>query len=199
MSHLNLAPKFFKLHCENLNVVNWDIFESDFQPALSTSVGGNENKIVCCSRNDQAILPSTSIFTLIFNICFSNSTSSLWNCCLHLCNLTSLKSSDDGVSLHVSGSFTWDTWNDNWCYQVLIQAYRPISLKAKHFGFWREEAQFSSCLEFLCSSPRLIKGQWCFCPTSQLRGNYVFTIICNVIYKLYEILKNVGKCALGDL
>ena len=105
---------------------------------------------------------------------------------------------DDGVSLHVSGSFTWDTWNDNWCYQVLIQAYRPISLKAKHFGFWREEAQFSSCLEFLCSS-RLIKGQWCFCPTSQLTGNYVFTIICNVIYKLYEILKNVGKCVLGDL
>ena len=79
-----------------------------------------------------------------------------------------------------------------------FSAYRPISLKAKHFGFWREEAQFSSCLEFLCSS-RLIKGQWCFCPTSQLTGNYVFTIICNVIYKLYEILKNVGKCVLGDL
>ena len=170
-----------------------------FNQHVSTSVGGNENKIVCCSRNDQAILPSTSIFTLIFNICFSNSTSSL---CLKLlfAFVQSHESQidDDGVSLHVSGSFTWDTWNDNWCYQVLIQAYRPISLKAKHFGFWREEAQFSSCLEFLCSS-RLIKGQWCFCPTSQLTGNYVFTIICNVIYKLYEILKNVGKCVLGDL
>ena len=196
MRHLGWFSNTVRVHkLENETFLEW--FSTTTY--LTTRVGGNENKIVCCSRNDQAILPSTSIFTLIFNICFSNSTSC--SLCLKLlfAFVQSHESHDARVSLHVSGSFSWDTWNDNWCYQVLIQAYRPISLKAKHFGFWREEAQFSSCLEFLCSSPRLIKGQWCFCPTSQLTGNYVFTIICNVIYKLYEILKNVGKCVLGDL
>ena len=36
-----------------------------------------------------------------------------------------------------------------------FSAYRPISLKAKHFGLSLREDQFSSYLEFLCS-PRLV-------------------------------------------
>ena len=148
MRHFGWFSNTVRVHkLENENFREW--FSTTTY--LTTRVGGNENKIVCCSRNDQAIWPQVRQFSHSFStFAFSNSTSSL---CLKLlfAFVQSHESHDARVSLHVSGSFSWDTWNDNWCYQVLIQAYRPISLKAKHFGLSLREDQFSSCLEFLCS------------------------------------------------
>ena len=153
MSHLNLAPKFFKLQCENLNVVNWDIFESDFQPALSTSVGGNENKIVCCSRNDQAILPSTSIFTLIFNICFSNSTSSLWNCCLHLCNLTSLKSTTTKFHCMFQGHLLETLGMTIGVIRYLSRLIDPLVSKQNILAFGEKKPNFPHAWNFFVLLP----------------------------------------------
>ena len=89
-----------------------------------------------------------------------------WNCCLHLCNLTNHTTQEFHCMFqgHLVETLGMTIGVIRYLLRLertiarrrgTFSAYRPISLKAKHFGLSLREDQFSSCLEFLCS-PRLI-------------------------------------------